>query len=306
MKRHALAPGARWGRFRVDALVASGATGTVYRALDTRDAREIALKILHLRDPARTKHARHALEAWGTLQHPHIVPVLEIAEYGESIAVVLPMLEATRFDALGADVDMRERVRLIAQAARATAAAHRQGVLHRDIKPAHVLVARCEDGRRSAYLIDVGLAGQVPGVGVHGCVIGTPGYVPPERLGEFALVPDVRGDVYGLGATLYRALAGRPPVPGASATEMLARLRHDPPVPLRALMPTLPRALEVIVHKCLAREPRARYADADALADDLDRFLAGAPLAAPEATLTYRCRRFIEKQLAALASLGSF
>jgi tetratricopeptide (TPR) repeat protein len=190
----------------------------------------------------------------------------------------------------------REAARLIANAARAIHHAHLQGICHRDVKPANVLLrVRCRTpvqrvsawiaaqdpaqprlGDLDACVADFGLARRTredAGLTVTGAVVGTPGYMAPEQIR--AEKPSPAGDVYGLGAALYECLTGRPPARAATPFDtLLLTLQQEPERP-RVLNSRLPRDLETICLKCLEKEPRGRYASAEALADDLERWLRG-------------------------------
>src|SRR5262249_11262923 len=153
-------------------------------------------------------------------------------------------------------------------------AAHLQNLIHRDLKPANIMVERRADGAWFPYLMDFGLAREVDSnsQSSSGGVEGTPAYMAPEQARAETRNLDVRTDVYGLGATLYTSLAGRPPFVGNSTDVLMGVLLADPPR-LRTFDPATPGALQTIVGKCLEKDARRRYPSVQALADDLRRFL---------------------------------
>jgi serine/threonine protein kinase len=161
------------------------------------------------------------------------------------------------------------------QVAEALDYAHRQGVLHRDIKPSNLLL----DGQGNVWVADFGLAKAADSDDLThtGDIVGTVRYMAPER---FEGRCDARSDVYALGLTLYELLALRPAFEGSDRAELIRRVTHEEPPRLRALDPTLPRDLETVVHKAIEREPGRRYADAEALAADLRRYVEGRPIRA--------------------------
>ena len=175
----------------------------------------------------------------------------------------------------------RRAAELTAALARAAHHAHRHGVVHRDLKPGNVLLTA--DGRPK--ITDFGLAkrlgpGEVSQAGCRtlaGAILGTPSYLAPEQAEGNAAAAGPAVDVYSLGAVLYEMLTGRPPFQGASVLETLEQVRSREPTAPTSLRPTTPRDLETICLKCLHKEPRRRYGSAEALADDLDRFLRGEP-----------------------------
>jgi serine/threonine protein kinase/WD40 repeat protein len=184
----------------------------------------------------------------------------------------------------------RSVARLGLQAAEALAYAHRQGVLHRDVKPSNLLL----DVQGTVWITDFGLA-KAEGTEdlTHtGDIVGTVRYMAPERFDGRSL-PE--SDVYGLGVTLYELLALRPAFEGGNRARLLEKVLHEPPVSLRKLDPHMPRDLETVVHKCLAKEPAERYATADALAEDLRRFLADRPIRARRSSLSERAWRWCRR-----------
>src|SRR5262249_6453911 len=216
--------------------------------------------------------------------------------------------------------------------------AHRQGVIHRDLKPANVLLQPARgngEGQAEglgprpspprfltadlcAKVTDFGLAKFVAGSDLtrDGEIVGTPSYLAREQTTGKAESVTPAVDVYGLGAVLYEALAGRPPFAAAAVEVTLAQVRQDEPVPPRRLQPTVPRDLETICLKCLEKDPRPRYASAGALADGLGRFRAGEPILARSLSAAGRAVRWVRRHptraallavsvIAALASVGT-
>lgn len=163
------------------------------------------------------------------------------------------------------------------QAADALAHAHHQGVIHRDVKPSNLLI----DAPGNIWVTDFGLARRLadPGHTLHDGLLGTPRYMSPEQARTAGNV-DGRTDVYSLGATLYELLTLRPPFDGQSAAELIDQIGRDDPAPPRRYEPRIPRDLETIVLKALAKRPVDRYASAAELAEDLARFLSHAPVKA--------------------------
>jgi serine/threonine-protein kinase len=193
-------------------------------------------------------------------------------------------------------LDLREKVRLLEVVAQAMSAAHRLGVIHRDLKPGNILVERADDGSYFPYVVDFGLAARTLDLGGSGSggTGGTAPYMAPEQVHGSAPL-DRRTDVYGLGATLYHLLSGRPPLSGENGRRVRERILEERPVPLRQLDPRLPRDLEDIVARCLEKEPSRRYDSARALADDLGRFLDGEPLLARASSWRHRIRSRLRK-----------
>ncbi|MCI0536071.1 MAG: protein kinase, partial [Verrucomicrobiales bacterium] len=288
-----------------------GGMGVVYKARQLSLGRFVAVKLLaasHL--VSKSAFDRFRLEARATagLRHPNIVPVYEVGEHGGEHFFSMALVEgrsALHERCLG---DLRSSARIIRDVARAVHHAHQCGVIHRDIKPANILLDA--DGR--PLLTDFGLAKLVEeGADLTRTrdVLGTPSYMAPELAGGGADHLTTSADVYGLGATLYELITGQPPFIGASSMDVLRQLREKEPVRPQRLKPGIPSDLQTICLKCLQKVPAMRYGSALALADDLDRFLEGRPIAAaPTSTLTrvrkWARRRPVHAALVATATLA--
>ncbi|MGE3353137.1 MAG: protein kinase, partial [Planctomycetota bacterium] len=224
------------------------------------------------------------------LRHPHIAAIHDAAaDY-----ISMQLVTGAPLDA----IDRGERrllVELLRDAARAVHHAHEQGIVHRDLKPSNLLV----EGRH-VFVVDFGLAKELAhdaqqSLSLSGAVLGTPSFMPPEQaLGRGELV-DARSDVYALGATLYRCLCGRPPFADQDLPTLLRRIVEDDPPP-----PGVDRDLDLVILKCLQKEPAQRYPTAQALADDLDRWLRNEPVTARRPSFGYRLRKHLQRRGALL------
>jgi serine/threonine protein kinase len=276
--------------------IGRGGMGTVYQARQISLNRLVALKMLLgltvIRDQRRFKAEA---EAVARLQHPNIVAIYEIGEYQRSIFVSLEYCGG------GSLADKIQSQPLAATAAavltqtlaRAVHHAHLRGVIHRDLKPANVLLT--EDAQPK--ITDFGLAKieDAPALTHSGEIMGTPSYMAPEQaLGAHRVGPEA--DVYALGAILYECLSGKPPFRATTVLETLEQVRSKDPISLRHLRPDVPRDLEVICLKCLEKEPARRYASAEALAVDLQKFLDGGPIAARPASPAEKARRWVRRR----------
>jgi serine/threonine-protein kinase len=284
--------------YEVLGLLGSGGMGVVYRARDVRLKRLVALKMIltgpHARPEERDRFRREA-EAVARLQHPNVVQIYEVGEQDGHPYLALEYLGGGSLaDRLGGKPQPAdEAARLVRVLALAVHAAHQGGIVHRDLKPANVLLA--EDG--TLKVTDFGLAKRLDEAGQTqtGAVLGTPSYMAPEQA-----LGDSRGigphtDVHALGALLYELLTGRPPFRGATLLETLEQVRAQEPLPPGRLRPDMPRDLETICRKCLEKEPARRYATAQALADDLGRYLNGELIHARSFTLADRLARTLNR-----------
>ncbi|EYF00055.1 Hypothetical protein CAP_1406 [Chondromyces apiculatus DSM 436] len=201
----------------------------------------------------------------------------------------MQLIRGAPFDRAKADMTLEEKVRAARQIASALHEAHRLGLIHRDVKPSNIMLERADDGAWKPYLMDFGLARDVGDTGrtMTGAILGTPAFMAPEQAAGMVRTLDRRTDVYGLGATLYDVLTGRPPFIADGLLDLLAKIKTDDPLPLRKRDPHIPRDLEAIVLRCLEKDPGARYDSARALGDDLQRFLDGDPVLARRGSLAY-------------------
>jgi WD40 repeat protein len=294
-------------RFEVLVEVGSGAFGTVYKARDPQLDRVVALKLPRageVPDGERLERFLREARSAAQLRHPAIVPIHEVGQHDGVPYLVSEFVEGvTLADALTSRrYDFREAAELIARLADALEYAHGQGVVHRDVKPSNVLLA--EDG--TAFLTDFGLAKRDASeatMTVAGAVLGTPAYMSPEQARGESHRVDGRADVYSLGVMLYQLLTGELPFRG-NTRMLLYQVLHDEPRPPRKLNDHIPRDLETVCLKAMAKEPGRRYAKAGELADDLRRWLKGeAVKARPEGSAAKLLRWTRRNPTLAAASL---
>ena len=261
-----------------------GGMGVVYKARQIGLNRLVALKMILSGDHAGEAERKRFMveaEAAARLRHPNIVQIFEV---GEAAGLPFFSLEFVDGGSLagrlgGTPWRPRRSAGLIETLARAVHAAHRAGIVHRDLKPANVLLT----AEGQPKITDFGLAKKLDaadGPTQTGAVVGTPSYMAPEQAGDRAGVIGPATDVYALGAILYESLTGRPPFRAATPLDTVLQVINDEPVPPRQLQSKIPRDIETICLKCLRKEPRKRYESAEALAEDLVRFLDGKPITA--------------------------
>jgi eukaryotic-like serine/threonine-protein kinase len=288
-----------------------GGMGVVYRARQRALNRVVALKVIRagsMADDALVSRFRTEAEVIARLQHPNIVQIHDVGPADDDSHLPFLAMEYVAGGSLAdrlAETPMNstDGAALVVILARATHAAHQAGVLHRDIKPANVLLTA--DG--TPKIADFGLAKSLDEAGgptLTGEVIGTPSYMAPEQAQGQAAQLGPPTDVYALGAILYEAITGFPPFRGSTALETLDQVRHRDPIPPRVVRPKLPRDLETICLKCLAKHPARRYASADALANDIDCFIAGRPILARPASAWERGWKWIKRHPASAAALA--
>jgi serine/threonine protein kinase len=321
------------GDFRILREIGRGGMGVVYEAEQVSLGRRVALKVLPFAaalDPRHLQRFKNEAQAAAQLHHPNIVPVhgvgcergvhfyaMQFIE-GQTLAEVIAELRSeqrpTRTEGLSPTRTggslfterstqspgfFRAMAQLGVQAAEALEHAHQLGVVHRDVKPANLLL----DASGRLWVADFGLARcrAEPGLTGTGDVVGTLRYMSPEQaLAKHALV-DHRSDIYSLGATLHEALTLQPAYPGRDREELLRQIAIGEPRAPRGVNRSLPVALETVVLKAMAREPQGRYATAREMAEDLQRFLEGRPVLALRPTRGERLARWGQRHWRALA-----
>ncbi len=288
-----------------------GGMGVVYHARQVRLNRPCALKMIlagaHADAVAATRFLAEAT-AIARLRHPNVVQIHHIGE-----ADGLPYFELEYLEGGGLDRRLdgipwpaRRAGALVEPLARAIAEAHRLGLVHRDLKPANVLLAA--DG--TPKITDFGLVKWLAAdsrVTATDSIMGSPSYMAPEQAEGHTDLVGPAADVYALGAILYELLTGRPPFRAATVLETLDQVKHAEPVPPTRLVPGLPRDAETVCLKCLEKDPSKRYGSADALAEDLRRFLEDRPIRSrpiPSYERSWRwCRR--NRTMASLIGLAA-
>lgn len=295
------------GRFHIEGELGRGGLGIVLLALDPVLKRRVALKIPHLSallsSSGNNRFEREA-QAAARLTHPNIIPLLEVGNVGPIAYLASAFSEghslAEWLKGRRAAVPFDEAVALVRDLAKAMDYAHKEGILHRDLKPGNIILeprplsTASSSGRENATvasrdslgsytpkITDFGLAkivGESIGETRSGTVLGTPAYMAPEQARGETCKLDATADVYALGAIFYELLTGRAPFVGGSESEILLHVMNDEPTSPKRLRPDLPNDLEAVILKCLEKEPERRYSSAGELAAELTRYLDREPL----------------------------
>jgi serine/threonine-protein kinase len=267
--------------YDVQEVLGRGGIGIVYKAWHLRLNRPVAIKMLlsgGYAGPHELERFHREAEAIAALHHPNIVQVYDSGEHDGTAYFTMEFVEGGNLARKLAGVPQppRQAARILITLANAIQAAHAEGIIHRDLKPANVLLT----AEATPKLSDFGLAHRMTGdtrLTLAGASLGTPSYMAPEQArGDKAAIGPAT-DIYALGAILYEMLTGRPPFRGETSAATLQQLMSDEPVPPARLNPRVPRDLQTVCLKCLAKEPSRRYASAAELADDLGRFDRGEP-----------------------------
>jgi len=290
--------------------IARGGMGVIYRAREPHSERIVALKCVLAyqgdSDQAVARFRREA-EMVASLDHPNIVPIYQIGETADGFPFFTMKYAANGSLQKAGDSfrrDPRESVLLMAKVARAVQYAHKEGVLHRDLKPGNILL----DGRGEPLVSDFGLARceETSSQLTRSLAsFGTPGYIAPEQADGPAAQLTPAADIYSLGAILFELLTGRPPFVGDNAFAVMKQAAENPAPKLRTLAPHLDRDLQTICERCLERDVSARYQSAEGLADDLENWLENLPIIARPIGLWQRSRRWARtnRRLAALLAI---
>jgi serine/threonine-protein kinase len=305
----------RFGNYELLGEIGRGGMGVVYRARQIAANRIVALKVLrrellrsslHETRSSPLDRFHHEVQAAARLQHDHIVTVYEAGEIEGEPFFSMRYVEGRSLSEIlrTGPIPNRRAAAYLAPVARAIAEAHRQGILHRDLKPQNILVDAQSD---RPLVADFGLAklvGASDDLTEAGQIMGSPPYMSPEQAKDSARV-NAQTDVYALGATLYHVLTGRPPFQAATAVETLRQVVSDEPAPPRRLNPSIDRDLETICVKCLQKEPARRYESAQSLAEDLERYLRGEPIRARPVGAWERTVRWCRRNPITAALVGS-
>jgi serine/threonine protein kinase/tetratricopeptide (TPR) repeat protein len=287
-----------------------GGMGVVYKARHRRLNRLVALKMIRgaYADEIQITRFKIEAEAVATLRHPNILQIYDIGESDGSPYVALELLEGGSLsDRLrGTALPPKQAAELMVPLVSAMDAAHRAGIVHRDLKSANILFS--SDG--IPKITDFGLAKRLEmdeGQTHTGQIMGTPSYMAPEQARGDTKSAGPPADIYSLGAMLYEMLTGRPPFKGISAIETVKQVIEEEPVSPSRVQFRVPRDLETICMKCLQKEPRKRYATAKEMGDDLSRYLAGEPIKARRTPLVERAFKWVRRHptAATLLAFGS-
>ncbi len=312
------------GRFEIRRELGRGGFGIVYLAHDPRLKRDVALKVPRfaaLADPDLKQRFAREAQAGAGLDHPNVAAVYdagEVAGVSYIASAYCPGITLAQWlRQQDLPLAFSQAAALLACLADAVGHGHSRGILHRDLKPGNVMLVEaaqadqpdaasaapahsCRLGEKwyCPKITDFGLARRIDEAGQtrEGAALGTPSYMAPEQTRSGAEQCTAATDVYGLGAILYELLAGRAPFIGESPLEVLDHVRSQEVVSPRRLRPRLPRDLETICVKCLAKQSRQRYATAAALAEDLRRFLAHVPIRARPVGRLERAWRWCQKR----------
>jgi len=316
-----------FGDYELVEEIARGGMGVVYKARQVSLNRTVALKMILAGDfssPAMIERFQTEAEAAARLEHPNIVPIFEIGTHegqhyfsmrfveGGTLAQKLTRSrrrkeahepggssnskaeESNESSHVGC-YSSKEAVRLMIKIARAVHHAHQRGIIHRDLKPGNILL----DAAGEPHVADFGLAKLLEhdsALTQSATVLGTPAYMAPEQAEGQMKEATTAVDIYSLGAILYELLTGRPPFVGRSSLEVLMQVREREPASPQSIQPELDRDVAVICLKCLEKTPARRYGSAEALADELQRWLAHEPIQARQVTAPERAWKWAQRK----------
>ena len=300
----------RLGDYELIEEIARGGMGAVYRARQLSLNRIVAVKVVlsgPFADRDFVRRFRIEAEAVAALQHPNIVAVHEVGERDGVHFLSMDFVEGRNFSELVRErpLPARRAADYLRTIALAVQHAHERGVLHRDLKPSNILLDVFDQPRITDFGL-AKLAHRDAEPTVHGAVLGSPNFIPPEQAaGNYAEIGP-RSDVYSIGAVLYQLLTGRPPFQSETLTQILQQVQNADPVPPRKLNSGVPADLQTICLKCLQKEPSRRYATARALADDLELFLASRPIRARPVSLVETAWLWCKRRPALAAMIAAF
>ena len=279
----------RIGSYQVLGLLGDGGMGRVYRALDPRFDRLVAVKVLHPHlasspELARRFTAEAVIQA--KLRHPNIVAVYDFVADGETLAIVMEFVDGRSLEKVisdsGGPLAPERCVALMSQVLSAMAYAHEQGLVHRDVKPSNILVETIRD-EEHAKVMDFGIAkilGDDKLRTATGAKMGTLAYMSPEQVKSPKNV-DARSDIYSLGATLYEMTTGRAPFAADSEFALMQRIVGEEPTAPSRVVAYFPAGLDAVIRRAMSKRPVDRYSDCDAFRKELQEVLRTRTLAVP-------------------------
>jgi serine/threonine protein kinase len=313
--------------YQVLGVIARGGMGVVYRARQLSLNRTVAIKMILAADqagPEELARFQTEAEAVARLQHPNIVQIFEVGTHQGRPYLALEYIDGGSLaqHLAGQPQAPRRAAGLVETLARAMHTVHQCGIVHRDLKPANILLSVSREPLASASaealadasrldeaipkISDFGLAKRLEAASLtqSGAVVGTPSYMAPEQAAGRTREIGPLADVYALGAILYEMITGRPPFRAETAGDTVLQVLSDDPVSPVRFQPKMPRDLETICLKCLHKIPSHRYVSAEALAEDLRRFLAGEPIQARPVGLWERGLKWARRRPAVAALLA--
>lgn len=293
-------PAEDWEKYRFISFIGHGSMGRVFLAEDLKLKRSVALKFLRSDDPMMADRFLREAQSQAGVDHPNVCKVYEAGEIEGKLYIAMQHIDGETLGLAYQKMTLEEKVGVMRDIAEGVHTAHCNGLIHRDIKPGNIMLERSSEGAWHPYVLDFGLAREIDakGLTMTGALVGTPRYMAPEQAWSEKGLLDRRADIYSLGATLYEMLSGHTPLEAGSTMAILKKMLEEEPQSIAKRAPSVPRDLQVIVMKCLERDPQRRYDTAHAFAEDLQRFLNGDPVAARPASLAYRLSRKARKHRA--------
>ncbi len=298
-----------FGRYQLESLLGTGGYGAVFRALDLRLGRHVALKLAWpgvLLDPVSSRRFVEEPKTVAALRHPGIVEVYDSGDVEMVCFIALELIEGPTLGDWLKDqgcVPSRRAAEMVRDVGLAIHCAHLRGVVHRDLKPSNVLLRPTNGGGDFAFEPVVTDFGSARGprplessvlTGTY-AVVGTDHYMSPEQAAGTVRDVGPPSDIFSLGVTLYEMVAGRRPFEGETSEQIRSRVQHSEPTPIRSWCKGVPKDLETIVLKCLEKSPGDRYPTSQALADDLERFLDNEPIQARRPSVVRRTIKYVQR-----------
>ncbi len=260
------------GRYQIAGEIGRGAMGVVYKALDPAIGRTVAIKTIHLTDATEAERQNvgerllREAQAAGTLSHPNIVTVYDVLKHEEFAYIVMEFVPGPSLAEMlnsGPHPERDELLLYLRQVAEALDYAHRRGIIHRDVKPANILISeQASSAGRTAKITDFGVAKTIASheATKSGTVTGTPSYMSPEQIESHAV--DGRSDQFSLAVLVYEFLCGRKPFEGETLPALLHRICTESPNPIEALNPALSPTVGKVLMRALAKKPEDRFSTA--------------------------------------------
>lgn len=260
-------PGNKLGRFILVEKIGKGSFGGVYKAWEREPGRWVAVKFVRWLDAEEKRRTLREAQAVSRLKHPNVLTVYGLGEDKGQEFFVMPFVDGITIDK--ANLSLKGKLEAIRDAAFALDVAHQKNLVHRNLKPANLMMGVATgDTERRVYILDFGIVPHPPG----GIIVGTPAFMSPEQARGLDPV-DPRCDTYSLGATLYTLVTGHPPFHDEDVMSLVDRVQREEPPPPRSLDPDIPREVELIVLKAMNKDPARRYQSISNMGRDIQKYL---------------------------------
>lgn len=286
----------RKGRFLVKEFIGKGGGGELYLAYDNVLKRNVAIKFVVSEDENTKQQLLREARLQAQLSHDNICKIFEVGEIEGVPFIIMQYIKGNSLMYYYDKLNIEQKIKIMIKICEALKHAHQAGIVHRDIKPSNILIEE-QNGELKPYLIDFGLAKKkdTTTTTATGHIVGSPYFMSPEQASGLVHNIDRRSDIYSLGATLYAFVTGKPPFHNKNSISAIYSIMNEEPELPSKLNPHIPNDIEIIILKCMMKEPALRYPSVNEVEEDFKRFLSGEAIGASKPSIFYRIKRKAKK-----------